>query len=207
MSELTDPLKGLSGDALIAELNRRKHDKVMIYNPTDEDFELIHDSYKHIIPNKNKDVGYGKGRRVVDRYLGMHYLKKMTDMILMREVDQKVEEENKRREKAGQQPLTPWQEQPVFEQRVNRFNDEDARFELAKKLFLGVTEYFGRDGVKQRVGNEKRDPVVNKEMEMMASLEREIELEEYNVSSSQPIQTPDVQQAKNEAVMEIAKNE
>ena len=129
------------------ELARRANDLIAVFNPTTEDFVVLWDGYKNVIPNCNKDIGHGPGVRVVPRYIAENYVTKMTDQIILKKAKIAVESENKERvEKRKMKAMDAWEEQLVFE-RPLMVDNEDLRREILPTLWKGVVEQFGMDDV------------------------------------------------------------
>jgi len=68
------------------EMYTRTQDIIRVHNPSDEDFIINNDrmvtNESWVIPNKNKDLGKGKGNFDVPRYIAIMYLNRMgTQMI------------------------------------------------------------------------------------------------------------------------------
>ena len=77
-------------EALHREMERISLDWVMIYNPTDEDFYIDWLPWHHLVPNKNKDIGWGPGRLEVQRYLARWYCEHMTVYLINKEGQKKA---------------------------------------------------------------------------------------------------------------------
>lgn len=139
------------------ELVQRSQDRIAVHNPTKQPFTFIYDRYRHTIPSCFVDNGFGKGNAIFPRYLALHYIKKMTDAMIMEKSDNAVREENERRVSKGTAPLEPWKDQEVFEGKY-RADNESLREEIFAKLFLGVYEDFSGGDVEAEIETEqKRD--------------------------------------------------
>jgi hypothetical protein len=90
-------------EAFKRELYRRSMDRIRVYNPTDKDFVLLWgtEKYKYIIPSKNKDMGWGKGMRVFERYLAEKYARDMKNQLIHKMADDTLKSMEERMEKAG----------------------------------------------------------------------------------------------------------
>lgn len=84
--------KSLTGAALIKEMERRANDVFQIYNPLETDFITVWNGYKWPVPNKNKDIGHGKGITHFPRYLAQKAAREIVDQLIMMESDKLVEE-------------------------------------------------------------------------------------------------------------------
>ncbi len=127
------------------EMARKANDLIRVYNPTDDNFTITWDTTsRFVVPAKDTDMGDGKGQRVLPRYIALRYVTKMTDQQLTMTADDAVRKENERRIKAGQQVMTPWEEQPKFETAF-KINRPELREDLFQKLWLGTEREFGLD--------------------------------------------------------------
>ena len=69
------------------EMERKSQDILKFYNPTSEDYTITYDSRQWVVPNKDKDSGYGKGCLDAPRYIANHYFKHMIDKLILEESD------------------------------------------------------------------------------------------------------------------------
>ena len=90
-------------EATKREMYRLSQDDCMIYNPTDKDFVIEWEEHRFVVPNKNKDLGWGKGKREVKRYLAIWYCKHMKDQIINEMGTKKGEELIAQRHKEGKE--------------------------------------------------------------------------------------------------------
>ena len=81
------------------ELHRRSLDSIVIYNPLEEDYTVIWDKFRHVVPSKSE--------RAFPRYIAMKYIKEITDRLIYKEEDEKIKEHNSKRADRGLPPLTP----------------------------------------------------------------------------------------------------
>lgn len=79
--------KGATKEEIIRELERKSNDSIKIYNPTTEEFAFKWNGYLWHCPPKTVDEGFGMGCFIVPRYIANHYVKHMTDRLIMRESD------------------------------------------------------------------------------------------------------------------------
>ena len=191
MSEITDH----------KELERRSNDRVIIRNPTNQDFPLTYNNLVHTVPSVDKDLGFGPGSLEVSRYLGMHYLKHMTDKIMMDRIDVAVRAENKRREGAGMPRLTHWEERKPFEDAIAKPQDPKQRAEVMKALYGGVVKEFGRGDVSKGEIVE-REPVHETASDFMSSIDNSPSTLSDIVEDTEPVESTEAK--KLEALKGIA---
>lgn len=140
-------------EAVKREMYRTSMDLIRIYNPTDEDFSIMWGEFKHVVPNKNKDIGYGKGQRVVQRYLAMWYLKHMADKIINDRQDQELHKLHEKLEKEGTEDALLKANQTIERRRDLRTDNQEEIKKIAEVIWLGLEERFGLD--EQMAGAEK----------------------------------------------------
>src|SRR3990167_8787203 len=86
----------LKGEAWHSEQRRKSQDLIRVCNPTAQDYILIWDREKFIIPHKDHDMGWGKGMRVMQRYLAEKYCREMKNQMINELADNEVKERVKR---------------------------------------------------------------------------------------------------------------
>ena len=63
------------------ELYDRTQDIIRVHNPTDKDFIVYNDrrfsNERYVIPNKDKDIGFGKGNNDVLRFIAQRFVDKL----------------------------------------------------------------------------------------------------------------------------------
>lgn len=131
-----------------SELERRQFDEFMVYNPTETDYVVTwgyaSDQTRTVIPNKNKDIGYGKGKNQIFRYLAEKYFKEMKNKLINEMGDRQVAQELANiREKGGKTP-TDYEKQELYN-KVPRTDDEKLTLDIYKNINLGLVKEFGRD--------------------------------------------------------------
>ncbi len=138
-------------EAMLREMERISLDWCMIYNPTDEDFVIEYRQgsenamYTHLVPNQHKDIGWGEGKREVQRYLARWYCQHMKDKIVNQKGQAVYEKWLKERSEKGQANLTPFEQQKAIWDKTPRTTDNKELASLYPILFLGVTKEFGID--------------------------------------------------------------
>jgi len=179
--------------SILREMQRTSLDLIRIYNPTDEDFTIVWDGYKHIVPNKNKDTGYGKGMRVVQRYLAMWYLKHITDKIITEKQDAKIAQLRTKYEDAGIEDSILKAQLEVERNRSLRTDNEQEVKKIAEVVWLGIEERYGMDdevveqatSIDQRPVHEKVvDELTNKVYKKKVEPVEEVEEKKYPINKS-----------------------
>lgn len=133
------------GDAYKRELERHSKDIVMVHNPLDKDYTCIWDKFKHVIPNCNRDIGFGKGNNELPFYIARKYFNEMKDLLITTENNKTVEQRLEERNKKGlPQFETKWHEQTVWNN-LPRTNDRKIVDSLFEELWLGIVREFGLD--------------------------------------------------------------
>lgn len=128
--------------ATLQELERKAHDRIRVYNPTEEDFIVLWGGLTFEIPAKTKDLGHGKGQQILPRYIARNYVVKMTDRILGNRLVKAVKEANDLRASRGMSRMNHWEERDNFEAPFRTDNIE-ARDAIRPLLWLGIEEEFG----------------------------------------------------------------
>jgi len=139
-------------NSVLREMERTSLDLIRIYNPTDEDFTILWDGFKHVVPHKGKDTGYGKGQKVVQRYLAEWYKKHMTDKIINGMQDRKLAELKDKYEKLGTEDGLLKAHLDVERNRGLRTDNEFEVNRIADIIWLGIEERFGMDEITQDEG-------------------------------------------------------
>lgn len=127
------------------ELLRKSLDKIMVYNPTDTDYVVEWDGFKHIVPNKNKDTGWGKGKRALERYLAEKYVREMKNKLITEKADSEYQKLLADHTKKGT-PDALFVAQTAIERRFDLRTDNAAAIkDWYAILWLGVVEKYGLD--------------------------------------------------------------
>lgn len=150
------------------ELERSSRDRIRVYNPTTQDFDVYNDGYRWTCPNKDKDTGFGAGQQVFPRYLAVAFVQKLCDKIFMDKMDEAVKAENQRRVERGLAKMNKWEEQAPFEIEFSTITEENKakRKELMSIMWLGIEEEYGADMIKERAER----PKVQTDEEFLKSL-------------------------------------
>ena len=72
------------------ELYARTQDIIRVHNPTNKDFVVYNDrrfaNERYVIPNKDKDIGYGKGNNDVLRFIVQRFVDKLGMEIISKKI-------------------------------------------------------------------------------------------------------------------------
>lgn len=133
-------------EATKREMYRVSQDDCMIFNPTDEDFYIEWEGFRHLVPNQNSDIGWGKGKREVKRYLADWYCRHMKDKLINEMGDKQAQEMLTKRAKEGKESYTDkYIENNEIWAKVPRTNDPKLMAQIYPTLFLGTVREFGFD--------------------------------------------------------------
>lgn len=131
-------------EAVKREMYRVSQDDCMIYNPTDEDFIIQWEEFKFPVPNQNKDIGWGKGKREVKRYLARWYCTHMKDQLINDLGEKKANEIIAQRRKEGKEEFTDkYVENRQVWDKIPKTDDPTLIENYMPQLFLGVVREFG----------------------------------------------------------------
>lgn len=120
------------------ELARRALDTIRVYNPLDHTFAFMYDRYWHRIPAKSyKDL---------DRFLAIHFFKKICDFMIGQQIMTKGEELKALREKQlGKQYTDKYEENLQIWDRTPKLNDPELIEQIKAVVLVGVVEEYGAD--------------------------------------------------------------
>lgn len=199
MSDFTElnPQQAAKAEAVIRELERKANDDILVYNPTDEDVYQTYDRRKHgPIPNRNKDVGFGKGKTVLPRPIAESYIKDMYYKILFAEQDKAIADEQDRRAEAGIKLMERGDDQNAYINKLGLNETPERKKHIVTKLYGGIYKEFGRDFVASTENSYKKDT------SDFYSLINEVEKERVT-PVTEPITNPSKKQTKDNIVEEI----
>jgi len=142
-----------------AQMYKEALDTVEVINILDEDIVIHNDKKrpthtKWIIPNKNKDLGLGKGKQHVPAFIAWRYMELALTKIIteMSHLDWDSKKDKYRDE-----------ERSKYEQNLAiRTNDKKLRAEIAPKLWGGIVQRYGGDDIlepeiERKVANPRQD--------------------------------------------------
>lgn len=120
------------------EIARKSHDVIRVYNPLDQTFAFMYDRYWHRIPSKSyKDL---------ERYLAMHFFKKICDKMIGDQILLKGEDLKKLREnQMGADFLDKYEENVQIWDKVPKLNDPDLIEQIKQVVLIGIVEEYGTD--------------------------------------------------------------
>lgn len=136
------------------ELERRSNDEIKIYNPTDRDYFIRYSGYNWKVPAQKE--------LIVPRYIANHYIKHMTDALILQESDALVEREKKKYRGNF------W---PAEEERIAlRTNNADLRKKYIKQLWLGIVRKFGMDEIPSEEQGKSEDRMTPQDEQILEEL-------------------------------------
>jgi len=138
------------------ELYRRSQDDVMVYNPTEQDYTIYWDGFPHIIPAKNRNIGWGNGKRETKRYIGELFAKRMVVQLINEQGQKAGEKRVKEMEKNGvnfandadgkyKENIQVWGNQGV----VPRTDNPELVEKYWDNVFLGIVREYGVEVAEQ----------------------------------------------------------
>lgn len=148
----------------LAELARRKNDRIRVQNLLDTDYYVewaLHDEKepggRFLVPGRNRDIGYGLGQSVHPRYIAFKFFKELSNIILSAEMKKKVDEENSNREARGVKKMDKTFETGEELHFVQPYlpNNPDKLMELLPKIILGVEEEWGMEPIPYKAHDDK----------------------------------------------------
>ena len=155
----------LQVEEIKAQMVKEALDTVEVINITDKDFIIHNDrlrptATKYLIPNKNKDLGKGKGKQHVPAFIAWRYVE-LALVQIIGEISKKDWDAKKDEYKDS--------ERSEYEGRLAiRTNNKKLRAGLVKKLWGGIVERYGGDDIMEEAPEE---PKVNSRLGMKEYLE------------------------------------
>lgn len=149
------------------EMYKRTQDVIRIHNPTDEDFIVYNDrmvtNEQWVIPNKNQDLGKGKGNFDVPRYIALRYLDQM---------GKKLIGEKSRREWNKIKDQYRTDERGSIEERVAiKLTDATEWKKVTPKLWIGVVKRYQAGNMAPIKEKEEKKITFSKGEEALADLD------------------------------------
>lgn len=135
----------LQGEAWHNEQRRRSQDLIRVKNPTDKDYTLIWENERFIIPNKDRDIGYGPGQRVMQRYLAEKYTREMVDKLIFTQADQVLDATKEKLVKRGATDIEYNANMELMGVKGQRSDNPQVREPLEDEIWMGIEEEFGMD--------------------------------------------------------------
>lgn len=139
----------LTGDTWHREQRRKSQDLIRVLNPTQQDYILLWDQEKFLVPGQEKDMGWGKGMRVMQRYLAEKYVREMKDKLILQKQDQKLAEIKEKLEKSGAADVSFNANMQLTSVQGVRSDVPELIERYYEMLWLGIEEEFGMDDMSQ----------------------------------------------------------
>lgn len=139
----------LQGEAWHTEQRRKSQDMIRVFNPTNEDYTLVWDeggaSARFVVPQQHKDIGWGPGMRVMQRYLARKFTKEIVDKMILTQQDNKLRQIKEKLEKQGSADIEYNANMQLMSTQGMRSDSPDVRQPLEDMVWLGIEEEFGVD--------------------------------------------------------------
>lgn len=120
------------------ELERRKHDLILVYNPLETTFSFMYDRYWHRVP--------AKSTKVLERYLARQFFRKIAEYMIGQQIMLKGKELlDLRVKQLGQQILDKYEENVQIWDKTPKLNDPDLLAQIRKVVLVRVVEEYGMD--------------------------------------------------------------
>jgi len=132
-------------DAFLREMERRSLDTIMVYNPTEKDYLVEWDKHYHRVPSANKDMGFGKGKMELSRYLAEKYAREMKNLIINEAEETFMREFRLEKEKSGHKFRDKYEENDAALPLAPKTNDPERIKEIYNLIVLGVVREYGMD--------------------------------------------------------------
>lgn len=159
-------------DAIHREMYRKSMDSIRVYNPTQKDFVVEWDGFKHIVPSSKKDMGFGRGQRILSRYLAEKYARDMKDHLINTKNNEEITKliDDQPRELRAKYETDPYERQALWN-RLPRTDDPKKIKEIYEVIWMGVEERYGLDQAETDENDGRIDPRTIEE-QVLASLEK-----------------------------------
>lgn len=194
-------------DAIKREMYRESLDSIRVFNPTDKDFTILWDGFKHTVPNKNKDTGFGKGQKVMPRYLAAKWCRDMKNKIIGDASEEKVREMI---EKASPDLKIKYEADPLERQRLYQMtpgiNDSKEIERIYDIIWLGIEERYGIDDEVPTAhdGIQDQRPI---EEQVLAKMNRPVKKAyQEDIKASTPSPVYPISNAKKKLAEEVEKS-
>ena len=153
------------------EAARKANDTIRVYNPTNKDYFIVWDGYKHRVP--------AKGTLDCPRYIAMTYRRDMVVQLINELSDKQRAEWEAERKKKGEAPLNDYEKNLLLFPKEHRTDNPELVRAFSKEIWLGVVKEFGLDDVTPQMQSGQVD---------LKSLEDKV-LEELDTLRVAPLET------------------
>lgn len=154
-------------DAYKRELQRKSLDTLMVANPTDQEYKVIWDKRIFPVPPKHVDMGYGRGKMQLPRYIAEKYAKEMKDFLINQMNKEKSEKMLADHYAKGREELSKHDENLKIHDKGIRTDNETQIAQMYDKLILGVVQEYSADYLDEAVSMEDMRPVEERITERM----------------------------------------
>lgn len=156
-----------SFDAYKRELQRKSLDTLMAFNPTDTEYRVIWDKRIFPIPAVHQDMGYGKGKMQLPRYIAEKYFKEMKDILINKMNTEKAEKMLADHYAKGREELSKHDENLKIHDKGLRTDNDNKVAELYDILNRGVVQEYSADYLDESVTLEDMRPIEERISEKM----------------------------------------
>ena len=166
------------GEALKKEMERSSLDVIRVYNPTNRDYVLDWDGFKHRIPAKQQ--------KSLQRYLASKYCREMKNQLINEMADKELDNLKQTLIDKGDTDAVYNANDRFQRQSKYRTNDIELIKKIYKDIWLGVESAYGRDDMEpEKAENSKL--YASAEDEVLASMNMEFREPEEIKLSDYPI--------------------
>jgi hypothetical protein len=172
------------GEALKKEMERSSLDVIRVYNPTNRDYVLDWDGFKHRIPAKQQ--------KSLQRYLASKYCREMKNQLINEMADKELDNLKQTLIDKGDTDAVYNANDRFQRQSKYRTNDIELIKKIYKDIWLGVESAYGRDDMEpEKAENSKL--YASAEDEVLASMNmeyrepEEIKLSDYPINKKKDI--------------------
>lgn len=138
------------------EQYRKSMDTILVINPTSEDYICYWDKYPNVIPGTEKDLGFGKGKMQLVRYIAEKYMVEMKNKLVIEKADKMLKDVKERREAKGL-AMDPYEVNAEILNTAPRITNEKEIEEAYGKLYGGLVREFGLYDEPTAMAEEKLD--------------------------------------------------
>ena len=176
------------------EIYSRTQDIIRVHNPTDKDFIVYNDrrfaNERYVIPNKDKDIGYGKGNNDVLRFIALRFV----DKLGMEMISKKIADDWEKKKLKFR-----IEERGMMEERLAlRSSDPKMWEDVTKKLWIGVVKRYQSDTIEEP---EERKPRKDYSSAAEETLDR-LEMQDVEIEQPQTDQSKSDVDIKKESFVE-----
>lgn len=151
--------------ATLKELARRANDRIRVQNLINEDYFVEWDTSgaggRFVVPGIGKDIGYGLGQAVHQRYIAFKFFKEIAQVVLSAEMKMQIDAENDARRAKGMKAMDKTfaageeGEEHFVATHGLRTDNATKLMELLPRVILGVEEEYGLNPIPYKQNNDQ----------------------------------------------------